>query len=101
MDKKTIFKAVEVVGETKYNYYEIIEFSKNTINKFKESYEIEVNTILYDKCFYITHEPVWYVDIISLFNKEHWPDAFENLVISDVTGKALYKLNDHGVPYAI
>ena len=35
MDKKTIFKAVEVVGETKYNYYEIIEFSKNTINKFK------------------------------------------------------------------
>ena len=31
MDKKTIFKAAEVEGETKYNYDEIIEISKNTI----------------------------------------------------------------------
>jgi len=101
MDKKTIFKAIEVEDKTRYAVDEIIEISKITINLFSEAYEIETATILYDECFYVTQEPVWYVDIISLFNKLHWPDAYETLVISDVTGKAIYKLNDHGVPYEL
>ncbi len=88
-------------AKTKFNIDDIIEISKKTIKNFSVSYEIDTDSVLYNKSFFVTHEPVWYIDIISLFNKVHWPDAYETLVISDVTGKAIYKLNDHGIPFII
>lgn len=101
MNEKSIFRAVEVEGKTRYNLSEIIELSKKAIEGFCVSYELETKSILYDKSFYITKEPVWYVDIISIVNKERWPDAYETLVISDITSKAIYILNDHGIAHKI
>ncbi|URZ03833.1 hypothetical protein [Clostridium felsineum] len=101
MNEKSIFKPVEVEGKTRFNLDEIIELSKKVIEGFSVSYELETKSVLYDKSFYITKEPVWYVNIISILNKERWPDAYETLVISDVTGKAIYKLNNHGVAHEI
>lgn len=101
MNEKKLFKVVEVEGETRFKLEEIIEISKKVIESLGGDYELETRTILYDKSFYITKEPVWCVNIIAILNKERFPDAYETVVISDVTGKAIYILNDHGVAHYI
>ena len=46
-----------------------------------EKYELIPERIIYTTTFYITNEPVWYVDMIATLNKQLWPDAYESLVI--------------------
>jgi hypothetical protein len=101
MEERTMFKPSEVEGKTRFKLEGIIEISKEVIESLGGDYELETKTVLYDKSFYITKEPVWYVDIIAILHKKRFPDAYETLVISDVTGKAIYKLNNHGVAHNI
>lgn len=63
----------------------------------EERYEVNKKSILYDPESYVTNEPVWYVDIISLKIKERWPDAYISLSISDKEKRVVYVANDHGV----
>ena len=101
MHEKTIFKVIEVEGKTRYTLNEILEIVKLFISNMNIQYDIETENILYDNNFYITDEPVWYVDIIARKIKAIWPDAFETMVISDLNGKVIYILNDHGVAHKI
>ncbi|WBW96136.1 hypothetical protein [Oceanirhabdus sp. W0125-5] len=101
MEERTIFKPSEVEGKTKFKLNEVIDIAKKSIINMDVKYELITEKVLYDTVSDIANEPVWYVKIIAIIHKERWPDAFETLVISDITGKAMYILNDHGVAHKI
>lgn len=61
-----------------------------------ETYYVNEKSILYDPESHITHEPVWYVDVIDEGTKEKWPDAYTTLAISDRERRLVYVCNDHG-----
>ncbi|MBK1811929.1 hypothetical protein JHL18_15010 [Clostridium sp. YIM B02505] len=101
MKEKTIFKPSEVEGKTRLKLDEVIDIAKKSIANMEVKYELITEKVLYDTVSHITKEPVWYVDIIAILHKERFPDAFEILAISDITGKAIYIMNDHGVAHNI
>ncbi|MDS0526677.1 hypothetical protein NNC19_13375 [Clostridium sp. SHJSY1] len=101
MNEKKFLKAVEVEGKTKFKLEEIIEISKKVIEGFSDEYELDTESVVYNKSFYITEEPVWCVDTIPILNKKFWPDEYETLIISDITGKAICIINSHGVAHEI
>lgn len=97
MEVNTIFKPQELPYITKLSIDEILRITKQFVSNKKDKYEIDENSILYDSNSHVTHESVWYIDIISVQNKLRWPDAYETIAISDKTGKVIYAMNDHGV----
>jgi hypothetical protein len=101
MEERTIFKPSEVQGKTRFKLDEVIDIAKKSVINMDVQYELITEKVLYDTESHVTNEPVWYIKIIAILNKERWPDAFETLVISDVTGKAIYILNNHGVTHKI
>lgn len=92
-----ILKLEEVNFETHLKINDVIEIAEMYVKEKDEPYEINKKNILYDFESYVTNEPVWYVDVISLKVKEIWPDAYDSLAISDREKRLVYVQNDHGV----
>ena len=95
-DMHKIFKIENIDFQTNLNYHDVIEIAEKYIEQKEEPYEINKKSILYEAESHFTHEPVWYVDVISLKVKQRWSEAYEGLVISDREGRLLYVTNDHG-----
>lgn len=93
-----LIKLENVDFETNLKYDDIMKIvDKYMKEKYHgESYELEA-TILYDTESYVTHEPVWYVEVIPCKVKEVFPDSYECLAISDKERRLVYVHNDHGV----
>ncbi len=92
-----IFKLKEINFHTNLKIEDLFEIAEGYIKETGENYEINRNNILYDLESHVTHEPVWYVDIIHLKTKVIWPDAYDTLAISDREKRLVYVMNDHGV----
>ncbi len=83
--------------DTTLKYSDIIEIAEKYINSLEDSYEIDMQNILYDPNSYVTNEPVWMVFFIAEKNKKRFPDAYFTLAISDSKKRLVYVQNDHGV----
>lgn len=94
---KKLLKLNEVNFETNLSFNDIVKIAEMYVEEKGEPYEINRETILYDSESYVTKEPVWHVEVISLKIKEKWPDAYISLAISDREGRLVYVQNDHGV----
>ncbi len=83
--------------ETNLKYEDIMKIVDKYMkeNYAGEAYEME-ETILYDVESDVTHEPVWYVEVILCKVKERFLDAYDCLAISDREGRLVYVQNDHG-----
>lgn len=92
-----IFKLSEIDFKTNLKVDDIIKIADKYIKEKGEPYEIDKKNILYDPKSYVTNEPVWYVDVISIEVKEKWTEAYDSLAISDREGRLVYVQNDHGV----
>lgn len=92
-----ILKLEEVHFETNLKIDDVIKIAEMYVEEKGEPYEINKKTILYDFESYVTNEPVWYVDVISLKVKKVWPEAYDSLAISDREKRLVYVQNDHGV----
>ena len=92
-----ILKLKEINFETNLKIEDLFEIVDSYIRGKGEEYELERNNVLYNLESRITHEPVWYVDIIHLKTKAIWPDAYDTLVISDREKRVVYVFNDDGV----
>lgn len=92
-----ILKLSEINFETNLKVDDVIKIADVYIKEKGETYEIDKKNILYDPKSYVTKEPVWYVDVISIKVKEKWPEAYDSLAISDREGRLVYVKNDHGV----
>lgn len=92
-----ILKLSEINFKTNLKIDDIIKIVDVYIKEKGEPYEINKKNILYDTKSYVTNEPVWYVDVISIKVKEKWPEAYDSLAISDKEGRLVYVQNDHGV----
>lgn len=101
MEEQSIFKVSEVEGQTIFKVDEIINIAKRTIDSMEVEYELADFKVLYEKVFDVTNEPAWNVAIIAIGHKKLFQDAFEFLMISDITGEPLYIMNDHGVLHEI
>lgn len=92
-----MLKINEINFKTNLNVDDIIKIVNEYVKEKGEPYEIDKKNILYDHKSYVTNEPVWYVDVISIEVKEIWPEAYDSLAISDREGRIVYVQNDHGV----
>lgn len=92
-----ILKLSEIDFETNLKTDDIFSIVDGYLKEKTEEYEVNKEKVLYVRKSHITNEPVWYVDIISLKEKERWPDAYISLAISDREGRLVYVENDHGV----
>lgn len=92
-----MFKMSEIDFKTYLDEAEIWKIVDDYIKEKGEDYEVNKNSLLYDKKSYVTNEPVWYVEVIPMKVKEHWVDAYDSLAISDKEGRVVYVQNDHGV----
>ncbi len=104
MQRKRFIKLEEVDFETNLTKEDIIKIVGNYIQELGEPHEID-DGILYDmmplptqipELSFITKDPVWYVDVIPIKVKEHFPDSYETLAISDRQKRIVYIINDHG-----
>lgn len=92
-----LLKLNEVDFETHLKEDNIWQIVEEYIKEKGEKYEINKKSVLYDFESHVTHEPVWYVDVIPLKVKKNWPDAYDSLAISDREGRLIYVSNDHGI----
>lgn len=92
-----MFKLCEIDFRTYLKEDEIWQIVDDYIKGKKEKYEVNRDSLLYDPKSHVTNEPVWYVDVIPMKVKEHWPEAYDSLAISDSEGRLVYVQNDHGV----
>lgn len=94
---RKMLKLCEINFRTYLNEDEIWKVVDEYIKDKKEEYEVNKESLLYDSESHVTKEPVWYVDVIPVRVKEHWPEAYDSLAISDKEGRLIYVQNDHGV----
>ncbi len=95
--KYQFIKPSQITFETNLRLCDIMNIVDMYIKSKGELYEIERESVLYDKNSYVTNEPVWYVEVIPIRIKKRWPDAYESLAISDKEGRVVYVQNYHGV----
>ncbi|MCM1056091.1 MAG: hypothetical protein NC517_00565 [Firmicutes bacterium] len=92
----------QFIGYDKVNFKtnlkkeDILKIVESFIHKKGKPYEINEETITYDKESLLTKEPVWHVEVISVETKKRFPDAYETLAISDREKRVVYLQNDHG-----
>ena len=86
----------EIDFETNMQIEDIMERVYLYIKEKGETYYVNEKNIVYDPESDVTHEPVWYVDVIPEVTKKMFPDAYETLAISDREKRLVYVFNHHG-----
>ena len=92
---REIYSIKEINFDTNLKYNDIMRIAKKFIEERNVPYEFYPADILYEVKPLMTYEPIWSVSVIPSKRRRNpaWKDNYEDLVISDKTGRPICLLD--------